>query len=108
MRIDVPAKPVGLRTLSSGEAVGERLESSGSPVCSVDVFTSSAHARKSWVFYRQALGDRYKVGVIAGYGGYHGQDRSWLLSPFALYMFARDLAGYFYSELPVFSTEAKR
>jgi hypothetical protein len=107
VRIAVPPEPVGLRTLSSAEAVGEWLDHSGTPVCCVDVFTAGVHARKSWVFFQQALSDRYKVGIISGGEAYHGEGRSWLLSPFALYTFARDLAGYVYSELWVFSSELK-
>jgi hypothetical protein len=99
VKIHVPTEPVGRRTLSSATAVTRWLSSSGTSVCCVDVFTVGEHARKTWVFFRYALGDRYRVGIISGSEASYTRTRFWFLSKKGIWIFARDLVGYFYSKL---------
>jgi hypothetical protein len=54
------------RTLTGAADVKHWLERSGTKVCCVDIFTTGVHARKSWILSRYALGDSYRVGIIAG------------------------------------------
>ena len=65
IKISVPerlARPYARRAM----AVKHWLDSSGTFVCCVDVFTVGVHARKSSILFRHALGDSYRVGIIAG------------------------------------------
>ena len=99
VKISVPVEPTGRRTLTGAREVERWLDSSETKVCCVDVFTVGMHARKSWVFFRQTLGDRYQVGIISGTEGRHDRVRFWFFSKTALCTFFRNLAGYAYSEL---------
>jgi hypothetical protein len=53
------------RTYSTAQQVRAWLDSN-SMTDTVDVFTLGVHARRTWLLYRMALGQRYTTGVIAG------------------------------------------
>lgn len=46
----------------------------------VDVFTLGVHARRTWMLYKMALGDRYRVGIIAGSDRRYVPARWWTTS----------------------------
>lgn len=96
VRITVPPVEEGYRTLASAAAVRRWLGCSQSPPY-VDVFTAGVHARKSWAVFRYALGDCYRVGIIAG-NEYVYDRRFWFFSTTGIWYVARDLAGYVYSK----------
>jgi hypothetical protein len=96
VQISVPAVSFG-RTLEGATAVKRWLGSSRISVCCVDVFTVGAHARKSWILSRYALGDSYRVGIIAGSPDSY-DPRFWLASRRGIWVVARNLAGYMYSK----------
>jgi hypothetical protein len=86
------------RTFASALAFRRWLQTSGTDVRSVDVFTAGVHARKSWILFQYALGDTYDVGVIAG--AEHSYDpQRWLISRRGLWTVSRNMAGYLYSKL---------
>ena len=99
VKISVPSEPAGLRTLSSATAVKRWLDSSGTVACCVDVFTVGVHARKTWVFFRSALGDYYRVGIISGSEVSYDRNQFWFLSPRGIWIFVRSLVGYGYSKV---------
>jgi hypothetical protein len=96
VRISVPPVDMGHRTFASAIAVRRWLSRSDGSL-SVDVFTAGVHARKSWTAFRYALGDRYRVGIIAG-TEYVYNPRFWFLSRTGIWYVVRDLAGYMYSK----------
>jgi hypothetical protein len=96
VQINVPAVSPG-RTLAGATAVKRWLGSSRISVCCVDVFTEGAHARKSWILSRYALGDRYRVGIIAGSPDSY-DPKFWLVSRRGIWVVVRNLAGYMYSK----------
>jgi hypothetical protein len=95
--ISVPDESPG-RTLGRATAVKRWLGSSETSVCCVDVFTVGVHARKSRILFRHALGDRYRVGIIAGHEVRY-DPRFWLVSRTGVWIVVRNLAGYVYSKL---------
>jgi len=95
--ISVPDESPG-RTLARATAVKRWLGSSETSVCCVDVFTVGVHARKSRVLFRHALGDSYRVGIIAGHEVRY-DSRFWLVSRTGVWIVVRNLAGYVYSKL---------
>jgi len=95
--ISVPDKSFG-RTLGRAVAVRRWLDSSGISVCCVDIFTVGVHARKSRILFQHALGDRYRVGIIAG-PEVRYDPRFWLVSKRGVWIVFRNLAGYLYSKL---------
>jgi len=95
--ISVPDKSFG-RTLGRAMAVRRWLDSSGTSACCVDIFTAGVHARKSRILFRHALGDRYRVGIIAG-PEVRYDPRFWLVSKRGVWIVLRNLAGYLYSKL---------
>lgn len=80
IKINVP--PVSSERTPTGAAAKRWIERSGTNVCCVNIFTAGAHARKSWILSRYALGHRYRVGIIAGpklvsirsIGLFHGEE----------------------------------
>ncbi len=64
--VPVPAqKVVRDRTYASALAVRKWLESTGSPVRALNVYTAGPHARRSRLLFQKALGKKFKVGVIS-------------------------------------------
>ena len=96
VQISVPAVSSG-RTLAGATAVKSWLGSSRISVCCVDVFTVGPHARKSWILTRYALGDGYRVGIIAGSPDSY-DPRFWLASRRGIWVVVRNLTGYVYSK----------
>src|SRR5882672_3807696 len=96
VQISVPAVS-SARTLAGATAVKRWLGSSRISVCCVDVFTVGPHARKSWILFRYALGDGYRVGIIAGSRDSY-DPRFWLASRRGILVVVRNLAGYVYSK----------
>jgi hypothetical protein len=93
--VTIPVGSAKNRTYSTAVAVRDWLRSSGSSTHSIDVFTAGVHARKSWVLFRYALGDSYRVGVIAG--PEHSYDpRFWPASRRGAWIVSRNVAGYLY------------
>ncbi|PYV17748.1 MAG: hypothetical protein DMG21_07260, partial [Acidobacteria bacterium] len=89
IRVSVPAEPTGLRTLASADAVKLWLDRLAPPVCCLDVFTVGVHARKSWVLFGHELGNRYRVGIIAGAEGPYDQSNFWFFSTRGIWIFVR-------------------
>jgi hypothetical protein len=85
------------RTYANALAVSEWLQSSRIPAQGVDVFTVSVHARKSWILFQHAIGDKCRVGIIAASQTLFNP-RSWLLSREGIYLVPRNLIGYFYAK----------
>jgi|SRR5208282_3270175 len=89
------------RTYASALAVGEWLQSSRIPAHGVDVLTASLHARKSWILFQRAIGDKYRVGIIAA-PVMDYNPRYWLLSKRGIYLAPLCLIGYFYAKCLIF------
>jgi len=99
--IKIPVRPATHRTFATAVAVQQWLASSQLSVASVDVFTAGVHARKSWILFRYALGDDYRVGVIAG--PEHSYDsRRWMFSSRGVRIVSRNIVGYVYSKAAIF------
>ena len=95
--ITVPDESLG-RTFGRATAVKRWLVSSGTSVCCVDVFTVGVHARKSQILFQHALGENYRVGIIAGTEVRYNP-RLWLVSGRGTWNVVRNLAGYVYSKV---------
>jgi len=54
------------RTYASALALREWISKSGLAVKSLNVFTRSAHARRTWLLFEKAFQGRIEVGIIAG------------------------------------------
>lgn len=89
------------RTYASALAVSEWLQSSRIPAHGVDVFTASVHARKSWILFQHAIGDKYRVGIIAAPLKYYNP-RYWLLSRKGIWLVPLELISYFYAKCLIF------
>jgi hypothetical protein len=64
--IILPARPVKKdRTYASGVALSEWLKTQDPPVRKVNLLTQGAHARRSWLLFRQAIAKDVQVGVVA-------------------------------------------
>ena len=98
VKISVPAVSVGRRTFASATAVERWISRSEIAVCCVDVVTVGVHARKSWILFRHALGDRYRIGIIAGPEVTYDR-RLWFLSTQGIWTVVRNLTGYVYSKV---------
>ncbi len=99
--VRVPVNPAEHRTFATAVAVQKWLAGSQQSAKSVDVFTAGVHARKSWILFRYALGDGYRVGVIAG--PEHSYDsRRWMFSARGVRIVVRNIVGYVYSKTAVF------
>jgi len=94
IKIDVPAVS-SEHTLTGAAGVRRWLERSGTKVCCVDILTAGAHARKSWILSRYALGSSYRVGIIAGPESAFDPNY-WFISRRGTWSVVRNLAGYVY------------
>ncbi len=94
IKVNVP--PVSSeRTLTGAAYVKRWLERSGTSVCCVDILTTGVHARKSWILSRCALGDSYRVGIIAGPEA-RFDPKYWFVSRTGAWLVVRNLAGCVY------------
>jgi hypothetical protein len=85
------------RTYANALAVSEWLKSSRVSTQGVDVFTVSVHARKTWNLFQHAIGDKYRVGIIAAPQTSYNP-RYWVLSREGIWAVGRNLIGYFYAK----------
>jgi hypothetical protein len=97
IRIRVPAESLGDRTFATALAVKRWMTTLRNPVCCVDDFTEGVHSRKSWIIFRYAMGDRYRVGIIAGVPASYSP-KNWFLTSRGIYIVMRNLVGYLYSK----------
>jgi hypothetical protein len=98
--ITIPVSPAPHRTFATAVAVRLWLADSQPSARSVDVFTAGVHARKSWILFRYALGDGYRVGIIAG--PEHSYDsRLWMFSTRGVRIVCRNVVGYIYFKTAV-------
>lgn len=78
--VAVPAPPVRTdRTFESALAFRNWLSRSDLELASLDVYSSGAHARRTWLSYQEALGNTIVVGIIAAAPKYD-VDRWWASS----------------------------
>ena len=68
------------RTYASGLAIRKWLDETGSRVQAVDVLSGGPHARRTWLLFHLALGDRVQVGVIGQRPTAYDPDRWWTSS----------------------------
>ena len=86
------------RTYASALALKDWFAMSKTEPRGVNVFTLGAHARKSLVLFKRALGPTINVGVIAGTEDTFDPKR-WWMSPTGVYVIARKTLGYLYAVL---------
>lgn len=85
------------RTYASALAVKHWLADSKIDTVGINVITLGAHARKSLVLFKRALGQSVPVGVIAGTEDAYDPER-WWLSVSGIYTVLRKTIGYLYAE----------
>lgn len=85
------------RTYTSALAVKRWLLDSHIHVVGINVFTLGAHARKSLVLFKRALGENTPIGVIAGIEDSYDPEQ-WWLSVKGIYIVLRKTIGYLYAE----------
>ena len=85
------------RTYASALAVKKWLADSKVDAVGINVFTVGAHARKSLVLFKRALGGSVPVGVIAGTEDGYDTER-WWLSVRGIYTVLRKTVGYLYAD----------
>ena len=77
----VPApKVIKDRTHASAVAFHQWLSNSNDQLESVNLFTNDAHARRSWLIYKQVLAPKIKVGVIAADPSEYDPKKWWVSS----------------------------
>ncbi|ARV59123.1 cytosine deaminase [Nostocales cyanobacterium HT-58-2] len=77
----VPApRAIRDRTLASATAFRQWLSTSNEPLESINLFTNDAHARRSWLIYKQILAPKIKVGVIAANPSDYNPKKWWVSS----------------------------
>jgi hypothetical protein len=87
----------GIAPNSSALAVKKWLADSKVETLGINVFTLGAHARKSLVLFKRALGGSVPVGVISGTEDGYDTER-WWLSMRGIYTVLRKTVGYLYAE----------
>lgn len=97
VKLSVPTVSNG-NTLANAMAFKHWLVNSGNPVCCVDVFTTGVHARRSWIEFQGALGDRYRVGIISG-TEVSFDPRFWFFSRKGIWKVTHNLVGYAFYKL---------
>jgi hypothetical protein len=100
IKINVPAVS-SERTLTGAAYVKRWIERSGTNVCCVDVFTTGVHARRSWTLSQYALGNSYRVGIIAGPEA-RFDPKYWFVSRSGSWLVVRNLAGCVYYKVWIF------
>jgi len=84
------------RTYASAFTLKNWINDSKIEVTGVNVFTLGAHARKSLVLFKRALGPGTKVGVISGTDTEYDPTH-WWLSARGIYVILRKTVGYLYA-----------
>ena len=77
--VPAPAAPQD-RSFLSAAAVRDWARTNGIAADAVDVFSSSVHARRSWLLYRMAFGSDVEVGIVAATPTGYSLDRWWATS----------------------------
>jgi len=68
------------RTHSYAIALRQWLANSNSPIKSMNLLTSDAHARRSWLIFQQVLAPKIKVGIIAAKPANYNPNKWWTSS----------------------------
>jgi DUF218 domain len=68
------------RTHASAIALRQWLADSNSPIKSLNLLTSDAHARRSWRIFQQVLAPKIKVGIIAAKPVNYNPNKWWISS----------------------------
>jgi hypothetical protein len=68
------------RTSAAATALNQWLKDSDLNVKSINVYTFDAHARRSWLIFKQALAPNIKVGIIAGKSTDYNPKKWWISS----------------------------
>ncbi|MBD2773274.1 YdcF family protein [Iningainema tapete] len=68
------------RTRASAVRLRQWLSDSNYPLESLNLFTSDAHARRSWLIYQKILAPKIKVGVIAATNSNYDSKKWWASS----------------------------
>jgi DUF218 domain len=68
------------RTHASAIALRQWLANSNYPIKSMNLLTSDAHARRSWLIFQQVLAPKIKVGIIAAKPGNYNPNKWWTSS----------------------------
>lgn len=89
LRYGVPAEKVASapaptadheRTYGNALAVRDWLARNAPEVDAIDVFSSGAHCRRSWLLYREAFGSTVRVGIVAARPMEYDPERWWRTS----------------------------
>jgi DUF218 domain-containing protein len=97
--VELPVPAVRFhRTYASALRVKSWLIRSKTKTTGINVFTLGAHARKSLVLFKRALGPEIAVGVIAGKEDTYNP-HLWWLSAKGIYVITRKTLGYLYAVL---------
>lgn len=95
----VPASNVTInRTSASATALHKWIETSDLNVKSINVYTFDAHARRSWLIFKQALAPDIKVGVIAEKSLTYNPKQWWISSEGVRAIISETIA-YIYARL---------
>ncbi len=84
------------KTFMSFIALREWILRSNFPVHSLNIFTGSVHARKSWTICRRVLGKRIKIGIIAA-PAVRYDPQFWWLSKRGIRLVFKNSLGYLYA-----------
>ncbi|MGI2903736.1 YdcF family protein [Tolypothrix sp. VBCCA 56010] len=68
------------RTHASAIALRQWLANSNLPIKSMNLLTSDAHTRRSWLIFQQVLAPKIKVGIIAAKPGNYNPNKWWVSS----------------------------
>ncbi|NEU74268.1 YdcF family protein [Hassallia byssoidea VB512170] len=68
------------RTHASAIALRQWLTNSNSPIKSMNLLTSDAHARRSWLIFQEVLEPKIKVGIIAAKPLSYNPNKWWISS----------------------------
>ncbi|MGI0493388.1 hypothetical protein ACN4EG_16525 [Alkalinema pantanalense CENA528] len=86
------------RTYTAALSVRRWLEETHSSMRAMNIFTTGAHARRSWILYRRALEPQFQVGVIATPPQTYEVDRWWASSE-GVKMVVFEALGWFYVQV---------
>ncbi|MBD2328803.1 ElyC/SanA/YdcF family protein [Alkalinema sp. FACHB-956] len=86
------------RTYTAALSVKQWLERTQSSIRAINIFTTGAHARRSWMLYRRALEPQFQVGVIATPPQTYEVDRWWASSE-GVKMVIFEALGWFYVQV---------
>ncbi|MBD2437605.1 YdcF family protein [Nostoc sp. FACHB-110] len=84
------------RTIAAAIAVQQYIEDKDLPVRSINLFTSDAHARRSWLIFKNTLAPKIPVGVIATNPPNYNSHKWWSSSEGVRVIMSEAIA-YFYA-----------